>query len=291
MKWSGVKWIGMALMGGVLLAPALQSAAQTACAGVAVRASVDAAREDLTLADFLSSETCPRTRQAAAQVSMGKAPRAGAVRVVEGQQMRALLAGLVSDNAGSTARTQIPDRIPDRIMVRRAGATKSCVEIADFLAGAAPSQDNRLSSHLWRNNLECGAIQGIAEGAELELIKSDWDAGLRRWEFLLHCVRPEDCVPFMVSARDPETQRGNSPHAASSAESSTRVQSSAGFALLVRPGETAMLTWDQAGIRVTLPVTCLDAGGLGQYVRVRLKSTPQVLRAEVVGNGAVQVKL
>ena len=278
----------MALMGGVLLAPALQSAAQTACAGVSVRASVDAAREDLTLADFLSSETCPRTRQAAAQVSMGKAPRAGAVRAIEGQQMRALLAGLVSDNAGSTASMQIPDRIPDRIMVRRAGATKSCVEIADFL-GTAASQDDRLSSRLWRNNLECGAIQGIAEDAELELIKSAWDAGLRRWEFLLHCVRPEECVPFMVSARDPG--QGSSPYAASSAESSTRVQSAAGFALLVRPGETAMLTWDQAGIRVTLPVTCLDAGGLGQYVRVRLKSTPQILRAEVVGNGTVQVKL
>ena len=278
----------MALMGGVLLAPALQSAAQTACAGVSVRASVDAAREDLTLADFLSSETCPRTRQAAAQVSMGKAPRAGAVRAIEGQQMRALLAGLVSDNAGSTASMQIPDRIPDRIMVRRAGATKSCVEIADFL-GTAVSQDDRLSSRLWRNNLECGAIQGIAEDAELELIKSAWDAGLRRWEFLLHCVRPEECVPFMVSARDPG--QGSSPYAASSAESSTRVQSAAGFALLVRPGETAMLTWDQAGIRVTLPVTCLDAGGLGQYVRVRLKSTPQILRAEVVGNGTVQVKL
>jgi hypothetical protein len=291
MKWSGMKWIGTALMSGVLLATMPQCAAQAACAGVSVRASVDAAREDLTLADFLSSEACPHIRQAAAQVSMGKAPRAGAVRVVEGQQVRALFAGLVSDNAGNTASFQIPDRIPDRIMVRRAGTTKSCVEIADFLAGAAPSQDDRLSSHLWRNNLECGAIQGIAEDAELELIKSDWDAGLRRWEFLLHCVRPEDCVPFMVSARDPETQRGNSPHAASSAESSTRVQSSAGFALLVRPGETAMLTWDQAGIRVTLPVTCLDAGGLGQYVRVRLKSTPQVLRAEVVGNGAVQVKL
>jgi hypothetical protein len=286
MKWIGMKWIGMALMSGVLLAPA-QSAAQTACAGVSVRASVEAAREDLTLADFLPSDACPRMRQAAAQLSMGKAPRAGAVRVVEGQQVRALLAGMVNNNAGSTAGMQIPDRIPDRIMVRRAGATKSCGEIADFLAGAAPSQDDRLSSRLWRNNLECGAIQGIAEEAELELIKSDWDTGLRRWEFLLHCVRPEDCVPFMVSARDPEKLQRN-VHAMSSTESSA---GGASFALLVKPGETAMLTWDQGGIRVTLPVTCLDAGALGQYVRVRLKSAQQILRAEVVGNGAVQVKL
>ncbi|MFZ1008597.1 MAG: flagella basal body P-ring formation protein FlgA [Candidatus Sulfotelmatobacter sp.] len=275
-----MKWLGMALMIGVLLSPVLRCSAQTACATLSVRASVDALHEDLTLADFLPNEACPHMRQAAAQVSMGKAPRAGAIRVMEGQQIRALLAGLVSDNARSAASLQIPDRI----VVRRAGATKSCVEIADFLAGAA--QDGRLSSHSWRNNLECGAIQGIAEGAELELIKTDWAPGLRRWEFLLHCVRAEDCVPFMVSARDPE--QGNSPHAASSGES---FASAAGFTLLVKPGETAMLTWDQAGIRVTFPVTCLDAGGLGQYVRVRLRSTPQILRVEVVGARAVQVKL
>jgi hypothetical protein len=287
MKWIGTKWIGMALMIGVPLAPVPRCVAQTGCATLSVRASVEAAREDLTLADFLPSDACPRMHHAAAQVSMGKAPRAGAVRVIEGQQIRALLGGLVSYNAGSAAIMQIPDRIPDRITVRRAGATKSCVEVADFLAGAAPSQDERLSSSLWRHNLECGAIQGIAEEAELELIKSDWDAGLRRWEFLLHCVRPEDCVPFMVSARDPEKLQGNA-HAASSVESSA---GGASFALLVKPGETAMLIWDQGGIRVTLPVTCLDAGGLGQYVRVRLKSTPQILRAEVVGARAVQVKL
>ena len=281
MKWIGMKWIGMALMSGALLAPP-QCAAQSACIGLSVRTSVDATREDLTLADFLPSEACPRLRQAATQVGMGKAPRAGAVRVIEGQQMRALLMELASANAGNTTSLQIPDRI----VVRRAGATKSCVEIADFLAGAA--QDGRLSSHSWRNNLECGAIQGIAEDAELELIKTDWAPGLRRWEFLLHCVRAEDCVPFMVSARDSQRLQGNSPRGASSAESSA---SAAGFALLVKPGETAMLTWDQAGIRVTLPVTCLDAGGLGQYVRVRLRSTPQILRAEVVGTRAVQVKL
>jgi|HubBroStandDraft_6_1064221.scaffolds.fasta_scaffold109103_3 hypothetical protein len=284
-----MKWLGVVLMSGVLLAPVWRCVAETGCATLSVRQSIDAVREDLTLADLLSSEVCPRMRQVAAQVSLGKAPRAGTLRVIEGQQIRALLVELASANAGSTAGLQIPDRI----VVRRAGATKSCVEIADFLAGAAPSQDERLSSHLWRKNLECGAIRGIAEDAELELVKAAWDAGLRRWEFLLRCARPEDCVPFMVSARDEKLEglQGNSAHATSSGKSSAGVQSAAGFSLLVRPGETALLTWDQSGIRVTLPVTCLDAGGLGQYVRVRLKNAPQILRAEVVGARAVQVKL
>ena len=279
-----MKWFGVVLMSGVLLAPAPWGVAEAGCAGLSVRPSVDALHEELTLADVLSSGACPRMHQAALRVSLGKAPRAGALRVIEGQQIRALLAGLASDNAGIPATLQIPERI----VVRRARATKSCIEIADFLAGAGPSRDVRLSSRSWRENLECGAIRGIAEDAELELVKTDWNAGLRRWEFLLRCARPEDCVPFMVSARDEKSaglSEGNSPRAASSA------QSAANFSLLVRPGETALLTWDQSGIRVTLPVTCLDAGGLGQYVRVRLKNVPQILRAEVVGARAVQVKL
>jgi hypothetical protein len=280
-----MKWIVMALMSGVLLATAPQCAGQTACTGGSVLASVAAVREDLTLADFLSSEACPHLRRAAAQVSLGKAPRTGAQRIFEGQQIRGLLAELGSDIAGGAASWQISDRI----VVRRAGTTKSCAEIADFLAGAAaPAPGDRMSSHGWRNNLECGAIQGIAEDAELELVKSDWNAGLRRWEFLLHCVRPEDCVPFLVSARGEAPARRPENNSSGLAPSS---QNAASFSLLVRPGDTALLTWDQSGIRVTLPVTCLDAGGLGQYVRVRLKNTPQVLRAEVVGTREVQVKL
>jgi len=60
---------------------------------------------------------------------------------------------------------------------------------------------------------------------------------------------------------------------------------------LVAPGETATLTWDQGGIRVVLPVTCLDAGAMGQFVRVRLKNATRILRAEVVGAGTLRASL
>jgi Chaperone for flagella basal body P-ring formation len=277
-----MKWISRLLIS-VLLIPAARSVAEAGCAGLSVRPRVDAVREELTLADLLPSETCASVRQAALRVSLGKAPRAGVLRVIDGRQIRAMVGKIAHENGIPT-----PLQIPDRVLVRRAGATKSCLEIADFLAGAGPSQDLRRSARSWREKLECGAIGGIAEDAELELVKTGWNTGLQRWEFLLRCVRPEDCVPFLVSAREEEPARstgGNSPGAVFSP------QSVGSLSLLVKAGDTALLTWDQSGIRVTLPVTCLDAGGLGQYVRVRLKNAPQILRAEVVGARAVQVKL
>jgi flagella basal body P-ring formation protein FlgA len=60
---------------------------------------------------------------------------------------------------------------------------------------------------------------------------------------------------------------------------------------LVKPGQTAMLTWEQAGIRVVLPVTCLDAGGLGQFVRVRFKNAARTLWAEVIGESTLRASL
>jgi flagella basal body P-ring formation protein FlgA len=64
-----------------------------------------------------------------------------------------------------------------------------------------------------------------------------------------------------------------------------------GESLLVRPGQTATLIWDKGGIRVILPVTCLEAGARGQVVRVRLKNVVRTLRAEVMEDGTLQVRL
>jgi len=51
-----------------------------------------------------------------------------------------------------------------------------------------------------------------------------------------------------------------------------------------------MLTWEQAGLRMVLR-NLPEAGGLGQFVRVRFKNAPGTLRAEVVGAGSVRASL
>lgn len=292
-----MKWRGMVLISGVLVAAALGCAgqAQSACANLAVSSRVEVGSEELTLADLLPSAACPRMRQNASLVSLGKKPRSGSVRILHGSQVRFLIEARAS-NISLDAREANGLQVPDRIEVRRAGATKSCPEIANFLRSAAPSPD-ATSSRTRCEKLECGALEGISAVAPLELVKTAWNGGLRRWEFLLHCVRPEDCVPFMVWTREGKTRSfGTSTTEVSwpptlSQTARPNAESTASLNLLVKPGDTAVLTWEQAGIRAVLPVTCLDAGRLGEFVRVRLKNVPRILRAEVVGNRAVQVRL
>jgi len=284
----------MVLMSGVVAVASPRCAGQ-ACTDVAVEASVEAGPGELTLADLLARGACAQLRQAAAQVGLGAVPRAGSVRVLDGREIRRMLerlegASLSLGKIGSTA-------IPERVVVKQQGAMKSCAEIAQFVAGAAGDLQNVPSR--WRENLDCAAARGVPEEAALELTKSGWRTARERWEFALRCARPEDCVPFMVWVQAPKadaagagSRGGTLPHFGVFRESSPRLQAGVGGAeRLVATGQTATLTWDQAGIRVVLPVTCLDAGALGQVVRVRVKNAGRILRAEVVGEGRLRASL
>jgi hypothetical protein len=289
-----MKCLAMGLVSGVFAVASLGCCAAQACTEVAVEASVEAGPGELTLADLLARGACAPLREAAAQVSLGAAPRPGSARVLEGRVVRRLVedaaAGVVS--RGKTGGMTVPERI----VVKRRGAAKSCAEIARFVAGAAGELANAPRS--WQENVDCAAARDIPQEAALELKKSGWSAARARWEFALRCARPGDCVPFMVWVRDPKTavagaeSRSGTVGRGSAFGETPRLRDGAGGAeRLVKAGQTATLTWDQAGIRVVVPVTCLDAGGLGQLVRVRLKNAARILRAEVVGEGRLRASL
>jgi hypothetical protein len=298
MKCLAMVLMMMVLMSGMLAAVSLECRAEQACAEVAVEGSVDAGPGELTLADLLTQDTCVQLRSEAARVSLGAAPQSGSVRILDGRAVRQqleVLAGAV----GSVGKT-VGMSVPERIVVKRRGETKSCAEIASFVAGAATAEVMAKVPNRWREDLDCAAARGIPEETPLALAKSTWNRTLERWEFALGCARPGDCVPFLVWIHEPKTSvtgtAGSHSGAARpvdvSGETPARWRPAVSRAeRLVAPGETATLTWDQAGIRVVLPVTCLDAGALGQFVRVQLKNAARILRAEVVGAGTLRASL
>lgn len=286
--------IAVSMTGMFGAAVSLPGEAEAVCSEVAVPDHVEAAKGELSLADLLTHGTCSRFQQAAAQVSLGAAPRSGSVRVLDGRDVRRWLTGLETEPRSlfTTARM----KIPERVVVERAGRAKPCSAIARFVAGNA-SGPEAASAAQSANGLSCAAVPAIPEDAPLELARNIWNPALQRWEFTLRCARTADCVPFLVWARESK--------AAQTAAFDTGLRldpeghritagSRATFVVpqrLVKAGQSATLTWDQAGIRVVLPVTCLDAGGLGQLVRVRFKNAPGILRAEVVGEGMLRASI
>jgi hypothetical protein len=315
-----MKLFARALLSGAFAVAALGCARGQACRQVTVEPNVEIGAEigvetgveaepgAVTLADLLGRGACPQLRAAAAQVQLGSVPRVGSVRVLDGGEVRRMLVRLEGGlEDGSLSLGKIGNTIiPERVVVRRRGAMKSCAEIAGFVArsasGSGAAEEMANLDGRWREDLDCAGARGIPEKATLELGKSGWSPGLERWEFALRCARPGDCIPFMVwvpgskAAVAAIALAKSAPRRASaSGELARRVGDAAnganGEPRLVKAGQTASLTWDEAGVRVVLPVTCLDAGGLGQFVRVRLKNAPRTLRAEVVGQGALRANL
>ena len=89
----------------------------------------------------------------------------------------------------------------------------------------------------------------------------------------LRCEHPNSCLPFYVlcigdtgdaSGRPIQPTRTTQP-----------VQQPEN--MLVRSGKTAILVLEGDYIRMTLPVMCLQNGGLGQQVRVISKETKKTL--------------
>jgi flagellar basal body P-ring formation chaperone FlgA len=139
--------------------------------------------------------------------------------------------------------------------------------------------------------LDCGAMPRLAPGISLDLAKIFYDRPLHSWEFLVRCAAPADCVPFLVRWPRPAGAEQRQEGLAQLSSYASRDNPSPRQHVLLRPGETATLIWDQDGIRVVLPVICLDRGNIGDSIRVRIKSGSRVLRAQIVNESLLRAIL
>lgn len=272
---------------------------------------------NLSLADLLMPDTCSELRQAAAQLPLGATPLPGSVRVLEGREVRSALQKLVGSEPGRVRAAGM--QVPERISVRRSGAHITCQEIAAVIekdlrkrqpgkAGPSgqPIVGDLLAEGPSKKNLDCSAAAHVPQGVSLEVANSSWDQALRSWNFSLHCLRPGECVPFLVRlpSQNPALTAGrNSPATArvrtvlpvlvsGKVSPQDRERKELGIrsqaAALVKSGQTATLIWDQEGIRLTLPVVCLEPGEAGQFVRTRLKGGGRIVRAQVMSTGMLR---
>ncbi|HVI08292.1 MAG TPA: flagella basal body P-ring formation protein FlgA [Candidatus Binatia bacterium] len=250
-----VRRLATKLLGSIVVLSSL------ACASCVVRGDVEMQAETLTLKDLLGPG-CAAAGMYADRMVLGRAPRAGVVRILRGEDVRRVF----SDSGWSAV------EVPERIAVRRGGEAKTCGQIAGLLSAQGGAVDA----------LDCAGAQSVPRNAELELVRASWNRALERWEYALRCARAEQCVPFLVWAKD--ANRTPEPGRTRAARQPDSV------AHIVTPGQSATLVWDDAGIRVTVPVICLEGGAVGATVRVRVKNGPEVLRAVVTGAHALRVQ-
>jgi Chaperone for flagella basal body P-ring formation len=205
----------------------------------------------------------------------------------------------------SAAQQSVATRPTDAVEKRLQGELSACANVASWINGglrtrSAVGADNSsaatvpreiLLGNLRADDLDCEVVPPLVPGIAFELTKIFYDRTLHSWEFLMRCSSSAECVPFLVRwpqpvDRDTARQEALEPaHAPNSHANAPETHS------ILRPGETVMLVWDQDGIRVVLPVICLERGNVGDSIRVRIKSGTRVLRAQIVNESLLRASL
>jgi hypothetical protein len=251
--------------------------------------------DHLSLADLLGPETCAELSRVAARVRLGAAPLWGSERVLDGGQVRSLVERIAkAGNLGGSVMVHAPERI----RIQRAGVRASCADIEAkiFSAPADQGLSSAATGAAALHQMDCGVSGQISRDTPLEVQSRVWDPGLHSWNVQVRCRRPGDCVPFLVRGKDLRLRMEAAPHrepiaAPASALVSPDIGAApvrSGAKPLVRPGQAAILVWDQDGIRAVVPAICLDNGDEGDIVRARVTRGGIVMRAIVIGAGRLR---
>lgn len=231
---------------------------------------VELQSEEFTLADLFPADTCPSLLHRAAQVRLGKLPRGGIARILDGVELRERLRSVAKIDRDNFAVDAVD--IPQRITVTRSGMAASCQELVTRVLPNARSKVNGQET-------DCGLTAGVPPNARLELAKKIWDPALRSWEFIARCTEPNDCPPFLI--RVPEQQDDRLSHL-----TDATFKRNAGGNITLYPGKKTEVIWNQNGMRLLLPGIALDQGRPGDTIRVHLKSGP-IIRGTVDSSGTL----
>jgi hypothetical protein len=241
------------------------------------------------LSDLLPQGAGVSLRARAGEISLGAAPEPGNTRV--------LVRGGVLENIG--ARTDVGEEIavPERMMVSRDARPIRVQEVFVAIRNALELSGDRTTAYLRPEDVLFQAQVLVGPGdAGLEVLRSDFDSGLKRGRFLLWPSHDPKVLPFFVAVHF----AGNSPLAAlrsigevnrtaSKPEALPVPATLAKAEILVSPGVQATLLLRSAALRMMADVIPLERGTMGQQVRVRVVDTGKVFSAQVDGRAHLEV--
>jgi len=102
----------------------------------------------------------------------------------------------------------------------------------------------------------------------------------------LRCLDPHACLPFYVLITGTAEQREQSPD---TVEQTPRIAMS-GEKPLMRSGDPATMVFSNQGLRISMPVICLQNGRQGQTVRVASTDHKRFYKAEILGPGLLKAE-
>jgi hypothetical protein len=253
---------------------------------IILRDEVTVTGSRISLVDLLPADSPARLQQIAAAVSFGGAPLSGSTRVVLQKEVQSRL----TESGVPLEQFQIPPQI----VLHRGGFSVSPENVRGSILRFLQEKGWPGTGLPDKFSAQLAAGTTAAEpDPELEVTGMDWDERAHRLQIRLRCRTRASCASFLVEApvQGPmvhiwqERLRGQRRSLQGHAQSAPK---NVVGPILVQAGKSAMLTMESAGMRIVLPVVCLQRGGLAQRINVRDPETRKILQAEVVGVGRLQ---
>lgn len=244
----------------------------------------------ILLADLLPRAAQLDIYKAAATIDLGRAPQPGSLRAFTTAEISRQLA----------ARPEMfrHFEIPARITVRRTATTLGHEEVWKMISSFLREQG-------WKDS-ELGKARGlwlpgdVAPPMDTAVVVSElsWDNRQQALQMRLRCAQRATCSSFLVQIPAPqelvprwrEQVRVRAALKAEQAGMRARnAQKKTLGPVLVEAGKRATLVMNGDGIRMSLPVVCLERGRLRQQIRVRTVEDGHIFRGEVTAAGLLRM--
>jgi len=238
----------------------------------------------LSLCDLLPPDASAQLRSQAMEISLGASPQPGARRVLDRDFVdRAIAADL---------RIAPQVAVPERVLITRNVRLIDLQDVFQAVRGFLKARKSAAADSLGVDDLALEAQVFVGPGDPgLRVLDVSVDAARRYVRWKLSASNDPEVLPFYAGARIGDASLF-SPRAyprtasASVAAAARKPQRES----LIAPGQRATLNLQSDALEMVLDVLCLDRGGVGQQVRVRLESG-KILTATVDGPAHVSGRL
>lgn len=235
----------------------------------ALQERVEINGETILLSDLLPREAREDLRSEAKRIRLGASPQPGSIRVLQREEvLHRLLA-----QGWPLSSVQVPKEIT---IARPAHEIDSAVlraSVSQYLKNRGWGTSEIPEGQWLQSTVR---ISGTGS-EELDVVAMEWDAVRRMWRFQVRCSDHGQCGRFVVWAALP-----HKPSMVRETQGQT-FPTKTGEASLTRPGERAILVLEKDGMRISMPVVCLERGVRQQQIRVRDLENRRTFLAEVTG--------
>ena len=263
-------------------------AAEQAGGAIQLRDSVVIDHEGpVLLSDLLPPDAPIAMQETSRNVELCRTPQAGTLRILRAEQVLQS----ISAHADWVQQLTIPSRITIRYLGRPVSEAGVRAAISEFLR-----------KHGWDSGLPDGVKLDLpevsaAEGESFRVTHAQWDGQRPAIEVRLGCSTPRPCGAFLGHVFLPRTipedsRKGLIRAISASTERVPRtVVPDVAHPPLLTKGKTATLILEDATLRISVPVICLESGLLNQDIRVFDKHSRRVFLAKVIGDHLLRAGL